>query len=751
MFLRILLICSLIFCCSNVFADEQKTAEAEQVQSGRKTEAKTVQKDSVSLEEIVVTATRTEKDVASAPGDVHVVTKRDIEKRNIKTVDEALNTMPGVYNRRGKGLMDTLANISLRGIPGANRTLIVKDGMVMNSAYTGNVTWAGMTTGDIERIEVVEGPFSSLYGGYAMGGVVNIITKMPKKREVTLKSGYGTSWHRGEAMDDLWRNYLSCGDKYNDALSIFVSYGYQSTNGFPTDDNVQSSKPSAGITGWSYTRNNTGNTRYLIGDKGDNRWWDDAINIKTGYDFSETAKMTASFERTRYEYNRDEPHTYLRNAAGNPVYSYGTVRENSFLSGNGGQETNKYVVNFEAAIGIVKTKINTGVVDAEEDWYTTPNSSLPYATISGGGGKVSSTPSQSYYSDAQFTFPVFGSQILTLGGSFRYGKADTKEHKLSNWKDENSETDLTYTAGGKDYSYSLFAQDEFEIIDNLTAYFGARQDWWKTKGGYANQIGSAGYPKNFDSRSDSSFSPKFALVYKPFNITTLRTSVGQAFRAPTVYELYRTWTSSTGVTYMSNPDLKPEKNTSWDVSVEQGLWKGAKIKTTYFENYLKDLIYRKTLTSTLRETINAGKAESKGLTAEIEQRFDDWLRLFANGTYTDAKIKKNSANLASEGKRLTYMPMHIFNAGVEVGKDPFSATLTGNYVGKRYSSDDNTDRTDNVYGSYDPYFLLNGKIAYKLAEFATISFSVDNILNRDYYSYYQCPGRSWFTELTIRF
>ncbi len=199
MFLRILLICGLIFCRSNVFAHEQKTAEAEQVQSDRKTEAKSDPKDSVSLEEIVVTATRTEIDVASTPGDVHVVTKKDIEQRNIKSVDEALNTMPGVFNRRGKGLMDTLANISLRGIPGANRTLIMKDGMVLNDAYTGDVTWAGMSTEDIERIEVVEGPFSSLYGGYAMGGVVNIITKMPEKREVTLKSGYGTSWHSGEA------------------------------------------------------------------------------------------------------------------------------------------------------------------------------------------------------------------------------------------------------------------------------------------------------------------------------------------------------------------------------------------------------------------------------------------------------------------------------------------------------------------------------------------------------------------------
>ena len=142
--------------------------------------------------------------------------------------------------------------------------------------------------------------------------------------------------------------------------------------------------------------------------------------------------------------------------------------------------------------------------------------------------------------------------------SYKSGKADNEEHKLTNWKDETSGTNLTYTAGGKDSTYSLFAQDEIMILNNLTAYAGFRQDWWETKDGYANSIGAAGYPKSYDARSASSFSPKFAIVYKPFDKTSVRSSVGKAFRAPTVYELYRTWRSSTGVTYNGNPDLKPE-------------------------------------------------------------------------------------------------------------------------------------------------------------------------------------------------
>ncbi|MGQ9570907.1 MAG: TonB-dependent receptor [Thermodesulfovibrionales bacterium] len=295
------------------------------------------EKEETKLEEIVVTATRTEKELEVAPASVNVVTKEDMEKRDIKAVDEALNTTAGVFNRRGKGLMDTLSHISLRGIPAQQRTLILMDGIPLNNAYYGGVQFGGLSPEDIEKIEVVKGPFSSLYGGYAMGGVVNIITKMPEKREFVFKTGYGSSWDRGEGLDDLRKFCLSYGDRFKDKLSVFLSYGYKATNGYPSDFNVQSSKPTSGITGWSYTTNNEGATRYLIRDKGDNRWWDDDITVKAGYDFSQTSKINLSFMRTRYEYNYDDPHTYLRDESGNEVWSYGTVRESSFLPYFGGR------------------------------------------------------------------------------------------------------------------------------------------------------------------------------------------------------------------------------------------------------------------------------------------------------------------------------------------------------------------------------------------------------------------------------
>ena len=747
---RYLIVLFLIVFSLTSFAEEKDTTNTEDknvTKVEEKSATNTEDKNVIRMKEVVVTATRTEKDVETAPGIVNVVTEKEMETRNIKTVDEALDTLPGVFNRR-QSLTDTQSSILLHGIPDQKRTLILKDGVTLNNGYDGSVSFTGLSTENIEKIEVVQGPFSSLYGGNAMGGVVNIITKMPEKREFTLESGYGSSWNRGQSLDDLQKYYVSYGDKLADKFSLLFDYGYKSTNGFSKYLNVVSTQPTAGITGWSNTTDTTGKPRYLIGDKGNNTWWDENIGIKAQYDFSNVSKINASFARVRYKYNYDDPHTYLQDSSGNPVYSYPGVAQGTFVSytGSGAKDVNQYNINFETEIGIAKAKLSFGLNDEVKNWYTQAGT-----LIAGGlGGTVSSTPNQNYNTDLQVTLPIFTRNILTLGGSFKTAAANTEKSSLSEWGDETSTTTITNNYGGKDKTYAVFAQDEILILNNLTAYVGFREDWWETYDGYANQFGTGAFATTYDSRSDSSFNPKLAVVYKPFDNTTLRTSAGQSFRGPTVYELFTTYVSGSN-TYNGNPDLKPETVQSWDAEITQGLWRGAKFSATYFENYMKDLIYNTTVSTGQYKYMNAGKAESKGVVLEIEQRFDKYVRLFANYTYTDARIKENSANPASVDKRLTFMPDTMINAGVECEVGPFSASLTGRYISKRYSTDTNTDTVNNVFGSYDPFLTADAKVSYKITKFATVSFSVDNITNETYFSSYLAPGRSWFGGLEVKF
>lgn len=226
--------------------------------------------------------------------------------------------------------------------------------------------------------------------------------------------------------------------------------------------------------------------------------------------------------------------------------------------------------------------------------------------------------------------------------------------------------------------------------------------------------------------------------------------MGRAFRPPTIYELYSIFVSG-GVTTTAGPNLEPETATSWDIGIEQGLWKGAKAKVAYFENYLDDLIYTQDVTATLRERVNIGSAESRGVEFEVEQKFDKWVRLFSNFTITNAYVTDNPAKPEIEGKKLVQVPEYMFNNGVDFTLGPFSSSLIGRYVSKRFTNDENSDEHNHVYTSYDPYFLLDARISYKIAKFATVSFYVDNLLDEDYYSYYKAPGRSFFGEVTFKF
>jgi iron complex outermembrane receptor protein len=755
MFVRMLMIICVLFLSQHAFADEIKTAESEQAKSDIKSEEKSPAKDVAPMEEIVVTTTRTEKEVSDAPASVSVVTKVEIEKRNIKTIDEAVNTLPGVYNPRNikGGVLDSLGNggFTMRGVPGANRALFMMDGVVLNDSYSGSqYNDLGIAPENVERIEVVRGPFSSLYGGYAMGGVVNVITKMPEKREFVFKTGYGSGWERGEAPDDLRTFYLSYGDKFKDKLSLFLSYGYKATNGYPADLNVQSSMPTAGITGWSQTINPQGQTRYLIGDRGDKTWWDDTMTIKAGYDLTEKSKVSFLFTRYRVDIDYDDPHTYLKDASGNPVWSYGSVKEASFVNPGTPLKIEKNIssLSYETYIANALLKATVGMAFGGDYQYISANAST--ATRSSGPGQINNTSSDSYNADLQYTVPLWKRHLFTVGGSFQQSQAGTEKHDMTNWQDEDSKTTLVSEAKGKTRTYALFLQDEIMVLDNLSVYPGFRYDWWETYDGYFDQAGTASYPQHYDSKSKGSLSPKLAVVYKPFEMTTIRTSAGMAFRPPSVYELYSVYIGR-GRTTLANPDLKPETNTAWDAGINQGLWKGAKIGITYFENYLEDLIYSQTVSETLSERKNVGKAESKGVEIEAEQRFDKWLRLFANFTYTNAKIKENDAKPEIVGKKLVWFPERMFNAGADIEKGPFSASLVGRYVSKRYSNDANSDKENHVWTSYDPYFVADAKVSYKLTKFSTVSFSVDNIFNRDYFSYFKAPGRSWFTQLTLKF
>jgi iron complex outermembrane recepter protein len=705
-------------------------------------------------EVVVVTATRSDKKLEDSPGNTAVINQDDIIGRDVSTIDQAINIIPGVFNRRGKGVMDTQSTITLRGFPSQQRTLIMLDGIPLNDSYLGAVQFGGLATASVERIEVVKGPFSSLYGGNAMGGVVNVISRMPENREIIMSGGFGSGFQNRQAMNDLTRGYFSYGETFKGKFGILVSYGQNRTNGFANDLNTQTTQPPDGITGYRVTTDTQGNRRFVLGDRGDNTWEDHDFRVKASYRLSDVSRLSFSFVTSAYRYGTDSPHSYLHDAAGNPIYAFtsgrNTVREATFLSGAGNRRQDIYSLTYDTMIGRVQMKSMVSFLNINNNWYTTPGSTTA-TTINGGPGTIAETPVNKTTGSIQFMLPVSSRHIMTFGGDLTGNSAKTREYGLTNWRDENSRSSMTYSAGGKSITGGIFLQDEVVIRKDLTAYVGIRGDFWRTYDGYANQVGIEGYPALYEKRNAFSVSPKAAIVYRLSSATTLRSSIGRVFRPPTVYELYRTWAYSSGTVYRGNPDLKPETAVSWDAAADQKLWKGASASVAYFENRMSDLVYRRTdpENSKINEYVNAGKAKGRGVEMELSQRLKPGIRLFANATFNSAKITKNASKPATEGKFLTYLPRWTGNGGAEFEKGRIKATLTGRYVAKLFTQDENKDIVSSVPGSFDPYFTADTKVIYRINRLFALSLSMDNVFDRKYFYSYLAPRRSAFAEILV--
>ncbi|MGQ9689085.1 MAG: TonB-dependent receptor plug domain-containing protein, partial [Desulfobaccales bacterium] len=241
------------------------------------------------LPELVVTATKTEQDPAKVPASISIVTQKDIEKRNVQMVDGALKLLAGTYVRRGKGWGDTLHSVNLRGFPNQNqsRTLVLLDGQDISTGYTNTVNWSIIPVENVERIEVVRGPFSALYGGNAMGGVINIITRMPTKLEMQLQGGAGSY--------DSWSTYLSVGNRLWNKVSFQINYKYQVTGGYPTNFVTKAASgpgaAAATVWGWRPTNTTTNTPTNIIGDTGDNSFFNHIVSGKLSWDLAPGHKV----------------------------------------------------------------------------------------------------------------------------------------------------------------------------------------------------------------------------------------------------------------------------------------------------------------------------------------------------------------------------------------------------------------------------------------------------------------------------
>lgn len=191
---------------------------------------------------IVITASRTEQAAADVTAPVTVITKEDIEQQQPKSVAEALAATPGIQIKSSGGYGQQ-SSLFLRGID-QKRMLVLVDGAQIGSATTGTASLEHIPVDQIERIEVVRGARSSLYGANAIGGVIQIFTKQPKQAQSygEVLAGFGSNNALQTAVSGGWSNSQS---------QISAKVSHFSTDGF----DVRPEKASKGVDDDGYINN----------------------------------------------------------------------------------------------------------------------------------------------------------------------------------------------------------------------------------------------------------------------------------------------------------------------------------------------------------------------------------------------------------------------------------------------------------------------------------------------------------------
>ncbi|QTA82280.1 TonB-dependent receptor-like superfamily protein [Desulfonema limicola] len=693
-------------------------------------------------------ATKTEKKIEDAPGSVTVISREELRRRNIRTVDEAFSELAGIFVKRTKGLMDTGDFVTMRGFNDSEYMLVLLDGQPLNDGYTASLRWAVLPVDNIEKIEIIRGAASALYGGNAVGGVVNIITSTPKSLEMSATGGYGTN--------DTKRYRVSLGNRFAEKLSIGIGYEKEVTDGYVTTPVVRTIKNGEGNVSGGYPMNDdTGNiTQWVVGDRGIQNGEKYSFYGKAGFDFSDTGNISLTVIQGHHEYDYEPPNTYMGTLSGSAVSGEGFKADfspNDFIYGGIAEDdTDIYTLSFRELFGRIHVNAQTGLRKTE----------YGYAVESGGAeknyydcpGSLTLIDTETWFSEIHGDIPIGKNHTLLAGFSFRTDKADTNEYDVPYYRSFSDKSSSTFHSGGKDEIWAVFLEDEWKISETFALYLGGRYDSWQVSNGSS---GESGDETQYESNNDAEFSPRAAGVWKAFSDTIFRASIGSAFRPPNIYELYRTRSTRTA-TYEGNPNLSPETVRTYEAGVEQYLFdRKARVSLTGYRNDIDDLIYYKDDTENKTKTrMNAGKARTHGLELEASYNIHKNARLWGNYTYTYAKITDNPLDPASEDKYVAGVPKTTWNLGLDVYHQWFKGSLAGRYFSKIYNNEDNTDIEEGVYQTYEPAFYLDGKITfipYKWAKWAEFSLSVDNMLDEDYYEYYIQDERTFLFEITLRY
>jgi iron complex outermembrane recepter protein len=580
-------------------------------------------------EQVVVSATRSEQRVVDVPASVSVVTATQIEQSPAVVADDVLRQIPtfSLFRRTSSiASHPTAQGVSLRGVgpSGVSRTLVLLDQVPFNDPFGGWVYWTRVPLMDTERIEVVDGATSSLYGNYAMGGVINIVTQRAEPRTLIFKPQYG---NRNTPKMDLFASDVwgKLGATFN--ATVFDTNGY--TIVAPDERGPIDVEA---------------NVKYRT------------ANVKL--DYNPTDRVNLFFRGGVFEEERENGKTTPNTDC--PSATLCEVNDTNWKFGSGGVGL-RFAdgSNLDARIFVDRQKFHSTffAVTAPTGPRTAMNLTLDQ-----------NVPTNAVGTMLQWNRVFRAAEhahMLSAGYDFRWIDGDSKEQTYA------LATGLTpllnRISGGTQKIGGLFVQDMIELTGKLQLTASVRFDSWRNYDAHNFETTIAtGAPtannRELPDKSDNAFSPRVAALYRASDRVSVWGSVSRGFRAPTLNELYRQFRVGAILT-LANEELGPERLTGIEAGVSLAATDRVTVRGTLFNNRVQDPVANVSTNAagTVRQRRNLGSTNIGGFQTDVSYRVNGNWGVSGAYVYDIAKVHEapvDSTGFDLTGKYLAEVPKH---------------------------------------------------------------------------------------------
>jgi iron complex outermembrane receptor protein len=485
----------------------------------------------------------------------------------------------------------------------------------------------------------------------------------------------------------------------------------------------------------------------------------DQFKFRLAYDLTPTVQAGASLSYWNRRYRNDNE-SYLRDAQGRTIYSGRVdidgapynIDPATFAEGSGRTESALYGLSLKSH---QQRGWNFDVNFSAFDILSDSQRTAAAGGSGNGPGTIESTHGSGWNNlDAKLSYTPHsdapGTHAITIGYHYDRYQLDDRVFDTDNWQSGQPQArDNTFQ--GITSTQAIYVQDAWRLAHKWTLTTGLRGESWQARDG-ARSLGDL--RASYGNRREIHFSPKASLAYAATDDLTLRASIGQAYRFPTVSELFQG--SLLGISIVNNdPGLKPESTLSKELAAdwytENGLFHVA-----LFQDDVKNTLYSQTditVIPNITNIQNIGRVRNRGI--EISYQGENTgiagLDLGAGAGYTHAEILDNTHNPATEGNYFPRVPLWRINAVATYHLDPHTAvTLAGRYSGRQYSTLTNTDTNPDTYGGSSRFLVFDAKLRYQFSDHIAASLGIDNLFDKLAYITHPYPSRTVYAELQLK-